>query len=81
MNIRQLEYFIEVVRQGSFSKAASVLHVSQPSISEMIKNLEDELGSPLLYRGARRIELTDAGQAVLEQSQQIVSLFNNLAGA
>lgn len=80
MNIRQLEYFIEVVRHGSFSKAASVLHVSQPSISEMIKNLEDELGSPLLYRGARRIELTDAGQAVLEQSQQIVSLFNNLAG-
>ena len=80
MNIRQLEYFIEVVRQGSFSKAASVLHVSQPSISEMIKNLEDELGSPLLYRGARRIELTDAAQAVLEQSQQIVSLFNNLAG-
>ena len=80
MNIRQLEYFLEIVRQGSFSKAASILHVSQPSISEMIKNLEDELGTPLLYRGARRLELTDVGQTVLEQSQQIVSLFNNLAG-
>jgi len=80
MNIRQLEYFIEIVRQGSFSKAANILHVSQPSISEMIKNLEDELGTPLLYRGARQLELTDAGQAVLEQSQQIVSLFTNLAG-
>ena len=80
MNIRQLECFLEIVRQGSFSKAASILHVSQPSISEMIKNLEDEIGTPLLYRGARRLELTDVGQTVLEQSQQIVSLFNNLAG-
>ena len=80
MNIRQLECFLEIVRQSSFSKAASILHVSQPSISEMIKNLEDEIGTPLLYRGARRLELTDVGQAVLEQSQQIVSLFNNLAG-
>lgn len=80
MNIRQLECFLEIVRQGSFSKAASILHVSQPSISEMIKNLEDELGAPLLYRGAKRLDLTDVGQAVFEQSQQIVSLFNNLAG-
>ena len=80
MNIRQLECFLEIVRQGSFSKAASILHVSQPSISEMIKNLEDEIGTPLLYRGARRIELTDVGQAVLEESRQIVSLFNNFAG-
>ena len=80
MNIRQLECFLEIVRQGSFSKAASILHVTQPSISEMIKNLEDEIGTPLLYRGARRIELTDVGQAVLEESQQIVSLFNNFAG-
>jgi len=80
MNIRQLEYFLEVARQESFSKAAVILHVSQPSISEMIKNLEDELGSPLLYRGAKRLELTDAGQLVQEQSQQIVTLFNNLSG-
>lgn len=80
MNIRQLECFIEIARQGSFSKAAGILHVSQPSISEMIKNLEDEIGTPLLYREARRVEPTDVGQAVLEQAQQIVFLFNNLAG-
>lgn len=80
MNIRQLEYFLEVVRQESFSRAASVLHVSQPSVSEMVKNLEEELGSPLLYRGTKRLELTDAGQIIQEQAQQIVSLFNNLAG-
>ena len=80
MNIRQLEYFLEVSKQESFSKAAAILHVSQPSISEMIKNLEDELGTPLLYRGAKRLELTDAGQIVQEQAEQIVTLFNNLAG-
>ncbi len=80
MNIRQLEYFLEVARQESFSKAATILHVSQPSISEMIKNLEEELGSPLLYRGAKRLELTDAGQLVQEQAQQIVAQFNNLSG-
>ena len=80
MNIRQLECFLEIVRQGSFSKAASILHVSQPSISEMIKNLEDEIGTPLLYRDAKRLEMTDVGQTVWEQSQQIVCLFNNLSG-
>lgn len=80
MNIRHLEYFLEVVRQGSFSKAAAILHVTQPTISGMIKNLEDDLGAPLLYRDTKRLELTDAGQAVLEQSQQIVALFQSLAG-
>lgn len=80
MNIRHLEYFLEVVRQGSFSKAAAVLHVTQPTISGMIKNLEEELGTPLLYRDTKHLELTDAGQAVLEQSQQIVALFHSLAG-
>ena len=80
MNIRQLEYFLEVSKQESFSKAAAILHVSQPSVSEMVKNLEEELETPLLYRGAKRLELTDAGQIVQEQAEQIVSLFNNLAG-
>ena len=78
MDIRHLEYFLEVVRQGSFSKAATALHVTQPSISKMIKSLEDELGFPLIYRTAKKIELTDAGQAVLEQAQQISALFQNL---
>jgi len=78
MNIRHLEYFLEVARQSSFSKAAALLHVSQPSISEMVKNLEEELGTQLLYRDSKRLELTDAGIIVQERAQQIVSLFNNL---
>jgi DNA-binding transcriptional LysR family regulator len=78
MNIHHLEYFLEVVRQGSFSKAAAILHITQPSISKMIQNLEEDLGVTLIYRNAKQIELTDAGHAVLKQAQQIVTLFQNL---
>ncbi|QDR82311.1 LysR family transcriptional regulator [Sporomusa termitida] len=78
MDIRQLEYFIEVARQRSFSKAAETLHVSQPSISKTIKDLETQLGSTLFYRNTKIVELTDAGEAILEQAQQIVSSFLNI---
>lgn len=79
MDIRHLEYFLEVVRQGSFSKAATRLHITQPSISKMIKSLEDEVGVTLLHRGAKQVELTDAGRALQEHAQQIVALFQNLS--
>lgn len=78
MNITHLEYFLEVVRQGSFSKAATSLHVTQPSISKMIQSLEDELGVTLVLRNAKPLELTDAGKIVLEQAQQIVARFQNI---
>jgi DNA-binding transcriptional LysR family regulator len=79
MDIRHLEYFLEVVRQGSFSKAAARLHITQPSISKMIKSLEDEVGVTLLHRGAKQVELTDAGRALQGHAQQIVALFQNLS--
>ena len=78
MNIHHLEYFLEVIRQGSFSKAASTLYITQPSISKMIQNLEDELGVVLINRNVKPLELTDAGQAIVEQAQQIVTLVQNL---
>jgi DNA-binding transcriptional LysR family regulator len=78
MNITHLEYFLEVVRQGSFSKAATFLHVTQPSISKMIQSLEDELGVILILRNSKQVELTDAGKIILEQAQQIVTRFQNL---
>ena len=49
MDIRHLEYFAEVAKHLSFTKAASTLHVSQPSLSKAIQNLEGELGVPLFY--------------------------------
>ena len=77
MEIRHLEYFSEVARQLSFTKAASTLHVSQPSISKAIKNLETELGIPLFYR-SKQLELTDAGKAVLVNAQHVLRAFQNL---
>ncbi|WLD94444.1 LysR family transcriptional regulator [Alkalihalobacillus sp. AL-G] len=77
MDIRHLEYFTEVARHLSFTKAASVLHVSQPSISKAIKHIEEELGVSLFYR-SKHLELTDAGKAVLENAKHVLEAFNNL---
>lgn len=78
MDIRQIEYFVEVAKQLSFTKAAATLHVSQPSISKAIQNVEAELGVPLFYRSSKQLELTDAGQAVLINSMQVLESFENL---
>ena len=78
MDIRQIEYFAEVAKHLSFTKAASTLHVSQPSISKAIQNLEAELGVPLFYRSSKRLELTDAGQAVLVNAKQVLEAFKNI---
>ena len=67
MDLRALRYFVEVVRQNGFTRAAEHLHVTQPTISKMVKALEDELGGPLLTRAGRSVQLTDAGQLVYDQ--------------
>ncbi|WP_101842740.1 LysR family transcriptional regulator [Halobacillus sp. Marseille-P3879] len=77
MDIRHLEYFSEVAKQLSFTKAASTLHVSQPSLSKAVKQLEDELGVPLFYR-SKKVELTDAGKAVLVNAINVLDAFHNL---
>lgn len=78
MEIRHLEYFIEVARHKSFSIAAEVTHTSQPSISKAIKDLETELGKTLFYRTTKYVKLTDAGEIIFEQAQQIVAAFRNI---
>lgn len=78
MDIRQIEYFTEVAKHLSFTKAATTLHVSQPSISKAIQNLEAELDVPLFYRSSKKLELTDAGQAVLINAQQVLDAFKNM---
>lgn len=78
MDIHHLTYFMEVARHRNFTKAAQALHISQPSISKMIKVLEEELGVPLFARTTRQIELTDAGKAVLNEAQHIIHSFQNL---
>ena len=67
MDIRTLRYFVEVVRQQSFTRAAEKLFVTQPTISKMLKNLEDELNCTLLIRDGRKLLLTDTGRVVFER--------------
>ncbi|ENX62062.1 MULTISPECIES: LysR substrate-binding domain-containing protein [Acinetobacter] len=69
MELRHLRYFITVAEELSFSKAALKLHTSQPSLSQQIKDLEDDVGVQLLHRTKRKVELTDEGQVFLEQAR------------
>ncbi len=77
MDIRHLAYFSEVAKHLSFTKAATTLHVSQPSISKAIKQIEEELDVPLFYR-SKQLELTDAGKAVLINAKHVLEAFQNL---
>ncbi len=72
MDIRALRYFVEVVRANSFTRAAENLFVTQPTISKMMKQLEEDLGTPLLIREGKRFRLTDAGQLVFERSEEVL---------
>ncbi|MDQ0861915.1 LysR family transcriptional regulator [Bacillus sp. V2I10] len=78
MDIKHLQYFIEVSNFNSFSRAAEHLFITQPTISKMIKNLETELGVELFDRSRKKLALTDAGQIILEQAKLIDKAFNNL---
>jgi DNA-binding transcriptional LysR family regulator len=72
MELQALRYFVEVARQGGFTRASRSLHVTQPAISKMVKALEEKLGTPLLLRERRRVKLTDAGRIVLERAQGVL---------
>ncbi|MFL4477985.1 LysR family transcriptional regulator [Paeniglutamicibacter sp. ORCA_105] len=72
MDIRHIRYFLEITRQGSISKAAKVLQMTQPPLSASLKNLEDELGVRLLDRTARGITPTRAGRLLLEKGARLV---------
>ncbi|WP_323119268.1 LysR family transcriptional regulator [Burkholderia alba] len=73
MELRSLRYFVEVVRQQSFTAAAELMFVTQPTISKMVKALEDEIGSPLLLRDGRQMVLTDAGRIVFLRGQDVLA--------
>lgn len=72
MDVRSLRYFIETVKHQSFTQAAQSLNVTQSTVSKMVRQLEDELGEPLLIRDHRHLQLTDCGKVVLERGQEVL---------
>lgn len=76
MEIRVLQYFLAITREESISAAAKSLHLSQPSLSRQIKDLEDELGTILFERGSRKITLTEDGLLLKKRAEDIINLVN-----
>ena len=74
LNYHHLRYFWVVAKEGGLKKAADRLHVSQPSISEQVKELEEALGEPLFRRSGRSNVLTDAGQIAFRYAEEIFGL-------
>lgn len=75
MDLRQLRYFVAIVEQGSFSRAAEVLRVAQPALSLHVRNMEADLGTQLLFRSPRGVEPTEAGTTLLRHARIILDQF------
>ena len=74
MDIRAMQYYLAVVREGTISAAAKALHVAQPSLSRQMKELEEELGVTLFIRGNRKIALTEEGMVLRKRAEEMVRL-------
>ena len=74
MEIRVLKYFLTVAREGSITGAANSLHLTQPTLSRQLQDLEKELGQQLLIRGKYRISLTPEGMLLRKRAQEIVDM-------
>jgi LysR family nitrogen assimilation transcriptional regulator len=72
MELRQLRYYVAIVDHGSLSRAALVLHVAQPALTQQLRQLEEDLGAQLLHRSAQGVLCTDAGKVFYEHAQAIL---------
>ena len=78
MTIQSIRYFVEIVHEKSFSKAAKALYVTEATISHQINKLEQEIGFKLFERTNRNVEVTKAGQTIYPKAIQVLEAFNNM---
>jgi LysR family transcriptional regulator, nitrogen assimilation regulatory protein len=81
MELRQLRYFVAIVDHGSLSRAARVLHIAQPALTQQLQQLEQELGARLLHRSAQGMLSTDAGRVFYEHAQAILKQVSDARSA
>lgn len=74
MEIRVLRYFLAIAREGSITNAANFLHVTQPTLSRQIRDLEEELGQRLFIRGSHSMSLTAEGMILRKRAEEIISM-------
>ena len=74
MEIRVLRYFLEVAREGNITRAAAYLHISQPTLSRQIKELEEELGKKLFVRSNYSVKLTEEGMLLRKRAEDILDM-------
>lgn len=80
MEIRTLRYFLAVAREENMTRAAALLHVTQPTLSKQLKALEDELGKKLFVRHSFSIRLTEEGVLLRKRAEDLVSMADKIAG-
>ena len=78
MEIRTLRYFLAVAREENMSRAAEILHVTQPTVSKQLKSLEDELGKKLFTRHSFSIRLTDEGILLRNRAEDLISMADKI---
>lgn len=79
MELRVLRYYLTVVREGNITRAAEVLHITQPTLSRQLAELEDELNTRLFERGRRRLVLTEPGVLLCRRAEELVALADKTA--